>query len=263
MVISLGHSASHSLSFLQLPKPALSISLTIRTARVDVTESEIRDDAEARPGSFVRLTVEDTGEGMSEETLATVFEPFFTTKELGSGLGLAVVYGIVKKHDGWIRATSVPGEGSRFDILLPVAAGDLEDEDANAEPLSELRGEGQRVLLVEDEDSVRDLAQTILTSYGYEVVEARSCEEALERFHEAADSFDLLFSDVVLPDRDGLSLAEEIAGHRPDLPIVLTSGYTDDQSRWPLIREKAYPFLEKPYSVDGLLGVIKRAVTRG
>jgi PAS domain S-box-containing protein len=235
--------------------------ISIRTEQVTIDEEYCRVSPDASPGEFVCLSVADTGTGMDKETLAHAFEPFYTTKESGkgTGLGLPVVYGIVKQHNGWINVYSEPNHGTVFKVYLPVTIEDDKKSKEAAEQDAPV-GSGERILLVEDEDGLREFATEALTEHGYEVFAAASAGEALRTFHKEQGQFDVVFSDVVLPDRSGLEIASEVLMRDPDMPFLLTSGYTDQQAQWSEVCEKGLPFLQKPYSLRDLLNAINRVI---
>jgi len=236
--------------------------IRIRTKNRRLTEKGSRVIPGARPGSFVCLAIRDTGVGMSRDLLGRIFEPFFSTKHSveGAGLGLSMVYGIVRQHNGWVNVFSEPGKGSTFEIYLPVSDGRPEDGSAPPHAIRDLRGNGEGILLVEDEPGVREFAMTVLVESGYRVTGAETVREAMDIFRNGPDAFSLLFSDIVLPDATGLQLAEEIHTLKPDLRILLTSGYTDDRSRWDSIQRKRLSFLRKPYPVAALLQAVRDAL---
>ncbi len=213
---------------------------------------------EARAGRFVVLAVADTGSGIDAEQLPRIFEPFYTTKAAGkgTGLGLAVVYGIVKQHDGWIAVASEPGQGATFKVFLPATSAGAVTAVAATEKTVP-RGKGERILVVEDEELVRRLMEETLSAGGFEVFSAASVEEALALYQRLAGRVDLLVSDVVLPGhRNGLDLADALRREQPRLPVLLSSGYTDRRSRWPLIVERGFAFLQKPFSTTALLQAV-------
>ncbi|MHC4777039.1 MAG: PAS domain S-box protein [Planctomycetota bacterium] len=238
-------------------------TLSIRTDNVLLDESAGREHPDARAGDFVQMSVTDSGLGMDPETLEHIFEPFFTTKgpTHGTGLGLPVVYGIVQEHGGWIRIASKPREGTTFRILLP-GLFEVKPKGRITEPISlgSKEGGGKRILLVEDEDAVRGLAMEALGSANYEVTSVPTAGKALESFDEAGGSFDLVFTDVVLPDVNGIELAEKLLKKRPDLPVLLTSGYTERKSQLTDIKERGLPFLQKPYRLAELLKAVHEAI---
>ncbi|GMT47725.1 MAG: hypothetical protein IEMM0007_1291 [bacterium] len=239
-------------------------SLTIRTENVLLDEEQSNVILEARPGKFVCLSVEDTGAGMNKKTIQHIFEPFFTTKEAGkgTGLGLSVVYGIVKQHEGWINVSSKSGLGSTFRIYLPASSVKSEDEARKAYPVQKLQGSGERILLVEDEEGVRGFASEALRGSGYVVIEAVNVQEALDIFEREKGDFHLILSDVVLPDNSGLHLVDQLLSYKPDLQVLLSSGYTDQKSQWPLIREREFRFLQKPYALGDLLQAVKEVIEK-
>jgi PAS domain S-box-containing protein len=236
-------------------------TLHIETFHLTAGADFARRIPHAEAGDYVGITFSDTGCGMERSVMRRVFEPFFTTKEpgIGTGLGLSVVYGIVRKHNGWVEVDSTPDQGSKFTIYLPRAPLGVQPEEVRPSIPPTAKGSGERILLVEDNDGVRRFATLVLAEGGYDVVEATSAEEALELFD---DSISLVFSDVVLPGMNGVDLIEALKGRRQDLPVILTSGYADDRSRWPLIRERRFPFLQKPYNLDELLETVQKQLSR-
>ena len=237
--------------------------VVIRTENVVVDDFYCRTVPEARIGRFVRLSISDTGYGMNKETLKHVFEPFFTTKGMGkgTGLGLSVIYGIVMEHNGWINVYSEVGKGSVFKIYFPALQVDEIIEMEERLSLKEFFGSGERILVVEDESNVREFTKRALVKYGYKVFLGANAEESKEVFREEGGQFDLIFSDVVLPDGNGVDLIEDFLREKPDLNIILTSGYTENESNWSVISERGYPFLQKPFSLIELLRKIKTTIS--
>ncbi|MEI7850212.1 MAG: transporter substrate-binding domain-containing protein [Kiritimatiellales bacterium] len=230
--------------------------LTIATENITFAPQAITGMPEARPGSFVCLSATDTGCGMSREVKDHLFEPFFTTKAVGkgTGMGLSVVYGIVKQNKGWIHVDSKEGQGTTLKIYLPAYEAPATDNPTD-------RTRNDRILLVEDDAGMRNMFIQILESAGYKPVVAASAEEALELFKEQQGDFDLLFSDIVMPGKDGIELADLLRKESPGLPVVLCSGYQNQHDRWLLLESKGYHFLKKPVSVDGLLTAVYSALT--
>ncbi len=221
------------------------------------TKNEILDGKDGHK-EFVKLSVTDTGHGMSQEILDHIFDPFFTTKDIGkgTGLGLSVVYGIVKQHGGFIDVKSQKGKGTTFNVFF-VAAPDkakaLSGEDQD--PASGHKGKGERILLVEDEAAVRTVIQEALIENNYEVVSSKTIEEAWKAYLDKGP-FHLLIADIVLPDGSGFELAEELERVDPDLAILLMSGYADKRVKEDEIRKKGYAFFQKPFKVSRLLKAI-------
>ncbi|TIX50351.1 hybrid sensor histidine kinase/response regulator [Alteraurantiacibacter aquimixticola] len=231
-------------------------TLSFATRRVEAKDIRRMGSEIIPAGDYTVLIAEDTGGGIPTEVLGNIFEPFFTTKEQGkgTGLGLSTVYGIVKQSGGFIFASNTKGsdgrvKGARFTIYLPVHTM-TEDDVAKAEAEEEARNwsGGGRVLLVEDEDMVRAVAERALTRQGYDVVTASDGDEGLELV-KAGEEFDLVVSDVVMPSMDGPAMAREIRKLQPRLPILFMSGYAEEQLRNEIDIE-AMHFIAKPFSVQ-------------
>ena len=211
----------------------------------------------------VQLQVRDNDIGIRPGLLRRVFEPFVTTKRAygGTGLGLSTVYGIVRQHGGWIYTLSTPRMGTTFEVYLPAAGAEPVASAAESQELAAgQEGSGERILVVEDEESVRDLAATILRKNGYEVFEAPNVAEALRIYEQEDGKFDLVFSDVVLPDRSGVQLADELLERAPDIRLLMSSGHASHRSQWETIKNKGLPFLQKPYSLPSLLQMVRRTI---
>ncbi len=224
--------------------------LTIETANVELGADYVRTHVDAQPGPHVRLAVMDTGVGMDHETSTRIFEPFFTTKERGkgSGLGLAMVYGLIHQHGGHIVVHSAPTQGTRFDIYLPRTH---DQPVVAAEPARQIRANGREtILLVEDEEAVRQLAVEVLSRFGYRVVAAGSGEEAMRLLDAQRFKPDLLLSDVVMPGMSGNQLAEQLREKWTSLPIILMSGYTADVTLQG--SGDKVTFLQKPFTAAAL-----------
>ena len=237
--------------------------LTIATDKVTLTERDLIAFADGRPGEFIRLTVTDTGSGMTPEILTHIFEPFFTTKgpNKGTGLGLAVIYGIVKQHNGWIHVETQVGRGATFAIYLPAhLAGPEETAPVNSSAtMPPPQGHGEYILVVEDQAEVRHLSVRVLREAGYHVVTAKTAQSAQQFFKkEAPHYFDLVFSDVVLPDQNGIELAEKLLEQQPDIAILLCSGYTDERIHNKIMASKGIHFLQKPYTYAALLHLVRQ-----
>ncbi len=214
-------------------------------------------------GEFVRLVVSDTGTGIPAEDLTRIFEPFFTTKEVGqgTGLGLATVHGIVAQSGGHIWADSERGRGTRFTVLFP-ATTPPGGRDVAERPAMPVLRVSSRILVVEDEDSVRAIVARTLADEGYEVIEARHGREALARLEEHGATIALVLSDVVMPVMGGKELGERLARERPDLPLVWMSGYPRDAAFADGSAGLDYPFLQKPIPPEMLIQTVGDAIAQ-
>ncbi len=230
-------------------------TLRISTAQVErLEDTSLVPLLEVPPCPCVLLSVSDTGMGMDEPTKARIFEPFFTTKELGAGtgLGLATVFGIVKQSGGAIRVLSEPGEGATFEVYLPQGTETGKDSSTGPE-LSGAVGGSETILLVEDNDQVRQLIRRILENKGYQVFDTGSPPEALALFERHRSSIQLLLTDVVMPQLSGRQLAEKLLASCPELKVLYMSGYTEDVALRHGIVEASVAFLQKPVTPDALL----------
>jgi CheY-like chemotaxis protein len=238
-------------------------NLNVRTENRSLDREDCAAMTGARPGRFVCLSVTDTGIGMAEEVLRRVFEPFFSTKPgKGRGLSLSAAYGIVRQHAGWIVVDSSPRRGSTFRVFLPASMAEAEETGEESPPRESLQGDGERILVVEDERGVRSLITRVLRENGYIAREAESAEDAREVFEQGEESFDAVFCDVVLPDGTGTDLVDVLLARKPDLGVLLTSGYTDPQNQWDLVQSRGWSFLQKPYRLTRLLEAIRDALQR-
>ncbi|HEU4628759.1 MAG TPA: PAS domain S-box protein [Gemmatimonadaceae bacterium] len=237
--------------------------LLVETAETVLDEHDVRHAAaDLAPGRYVRLVVRDTGTGMDEATQARVFDPFFTTKEpgKGTGLGLATVYGIVSQSGGGIWVESAPGYGTTFEICLPVhrATGEGPAVRRSGESaVDDCRRGSETVLLVEDDASVRRLVRRLLAREGYTVVEARHGAHALEVAAAGSQPFDLVITDMVMPEMSGRALVERLAADRPALRAIFMSGYTDDPRLQRGLPVSDAAFIPKPFTSEALLRVVR------
>ena len=238
--------------------------LRIDLSRVEVAPGEEAPVAGMPPGEWVCLAVSDTGMGMAKEVRARLFEPFFTTKPRGrgTGLGLAQVYGIVKQHEGHINVETEVGEGTTFRIYLPAcgmeAMEDVRAEKASAPP----QGKGETILLVEDEEKLREVGQGILESLGYRVLTAANGREALAA-HRSAQRVDLLLTDLVMPEMGGKRLFRELRKITPALKALVITGYIAQEDLEGLREEGFLDVVHKPFDVDTLATVVRRALDVG
>jgi two-component system, cell cycle sensor histidine kinase and response regulator CckA len=227
-------------------------TLTIQTQATVVDGSHRREQQFIRPGNYVVLSVSDTGMGMDKETQSRIFEPFFTTKEKGkgTGLGLSTVYGIVKQSGGYVMVQSEKGQGSTFQIYLPQVDGRADDNSSPAPDAA--RGGSETVLLVEDEDSVRQLVRDTLEAKGYSVLEAKSGEDGLETAARHRGTIQLVITDVVMPGMGGRELVKKLAETNPATKVLYLSGYTEDTIVSDGSIESGTAFLQKPFSLQNL-----------
>ena len=226
--------------------------LTLGTANVDLDHAFARRNAGARAGAYVLLSVGDTGTGMDPETQSHIFEPFFTTKEMGkgTGLGLATVYGIVKQNNGYIEVESAPGRGACFRVYLPRVqdrAEALRARESTAPPQG-----SETILVVEDEDLVRQVVREALRSFGYTVLETGDAEEGARICKSHAGPIHLLMTDVIMPKMNGRALAKRLTLQRPDLKVLYMSGYTDSAIVQHGVLEPGVSFLQKPFALTAL-----------
>ena len=235
--------------------------LIIETANYEFAETDINHHIEMAPGPYVMLAVSDTGMGMDKKTLEHIFEPFFTTKEMGkgTGLGLSTVYGIIRQSGGTIWAYSEPGRGTTFKIYMPCVA----DTDAYIEvdaPITEQLTGTETILIVEDEDVVREPAMQILKLQGYQVMEAADAEEAIHICESYKDEIHLVISDVVMPNLSGRQLVERLYRLRPSIKVLYISGYTDDAIIHHGIVGGEMPFLQKPFTHNALARKVREVL---
>jgi len=237
--------------------------LSVRTYTVEVDAREAGLNPEAHPGSFVCLTVEDTGCGMDADTLNRVFEPFFTTKPVGkgTGMGMAMAYGIVKQHEGWIRVHSRVGCGTIFQIYLPMSEKPIEPRPEPTLPPELPRGT-ETVLMVEDDPALLAMGRNVLHAAGYKVFHASSGNEAMKVWSVNRDKIDLLFSDIVMPEGlDGRKLAEKLKAEKPGLKVLLTTGHHYKLKEQTSALNTAL-FISKPFSAGALLRTVRLCLDR-
>jgi len=227
---------------------------------------EVRDDGNGSKAAncpagknYVKLTVSDSGHGISPTVIDRIFDPFFTTKPPGegTGLGLSVVYGIVKDQGGWIDVHSSPGRGAAFEVFLPeaVSGGSSNEIRSGGEP-----GGHERILFVDDEELVVQLGEKMLKSLGYEVTSRYGSVEALDTVRVEPRKYDLVITDMTMPDMTGLRLAEQIHGMRPELPVILCTGYSELVNEAVVGQYGIRCFMTKPYSRADLAAAVRRAL---
>jgi PAS domain S-box-containing protein len=231
--------------------------LTLTTVRVEIDEAARSRNSEAQLGPYICLAVKDTGYGMDEATVARIFEPFFTTKEpgKGTGMGLATVYGVLKQHGGWLEVDSAPRHGTTIRAFFPISVDAVAPiSTRNEEPSVESGPNGGiTILVVEDEDMLREFVGDALTALGYRVLSAENGRAALDVWAAHRDEIDLLLTDVVMPESvSGRQLAHKLIMDKPDLKVIFTSGYCAELFGSEFEREKEHVFLAKPYLPDRL-----------
>jgi len=245
-------------------------TLTVRTERVHISESESEGHAELLPSRYVRFLVTDTGEGIPQEVQDRIFEPFFTTKEVGSGtgLGLAMAYGVVQQSGGLLSFHTEKNHGTTFRIYLPLSEeDDMNQVDHKQETIkqetkfrSELQGSGELILLAEDDMLVSEVGRRMLLRAGYEVLTAADGEEALEMFVANADQLGLLLMDVCMPKLTGREVLEHIRRLHSPVPICFCTGYDPEASQSKTLQEMGCHVIEKPFDEKRLLTAVKEAI---
>jgi CheY-like chemotaxis protein len=234
-------------------------TLSVTLAPEDINSHSAANYPDLNPGPYVKLTVSDTGYGMDRSTIERIFDPYFTTKEIdmGTGLGLAVVHGIVKSYGGKIIAFSQPGKGTTFDIFFPGILDPVEDK---SEEFRDLPGGHERILFIDDEKILVDLGRELLQKLGYQVESTTRPDRALEIFREGPDRFDLVITDLTMPQLTGDQLAEKLRQIRANIPIILCTGYNEkisgDQAEVLGIRA----IEKKPLVIRELAATIRRVM---
>jgi CheY-like chemotaxis protein len=241
-------------------------NISISTGHVLLDDEFVRQHHGMVPGSYILLAFTDTGSGMNDDTLRHIYEPFFTTKAVGhgTGLGLATVYGIIKQHEGYIEARSRVGKGTTFSIYLPATV----EESAVAEELQPVslgrtsRTDTDTILLVEDNQMVREMVVDLLELSGFMVLAADSPMQAqdLEREHDG--TIDLMVTDVIMPEMNGMELYEILQVKRPGMPVLYISGYTSDVIIHDGTLEEEVTFLKKPFTAEEFMERIRRTLSK-
>ncbi len=225
----------------------------VLTIEVTASNLVVRDGTypNAKPGKYVVLTVSDTGAGIDEETIKNIFEPFFTTysSEEKKGLGLCVVYGIVKQHGGFVDVSSKPGQGTQFKVYLPLVSEWIKAEKA---PSQEVVGGSETILIAEDEAALRDITAHILKTLGYKVFSASDGVEAVALFKENAQEIDIVVLDVAMPGMNGRETYREIQAIQAGIPVLFMTGYSLDSVQTNFIREEGFDVIQKPFTLASL-----------
>jgi CheY-like chemotaxis protein len=236
--------------------------LTIETKCHVLDEKHRRTRPELSPGRYVVLAVADTGHGMDKTTLENIFDPFFTTKEVGkgTGLGLAMVYGIVKSHHGHITCASGPGEGATFKICFPALEQFVESPSSTVAGPAELCRGSETILLVDDDDPVRDLGGKVLGMSGYTVITASDGESALQIYREEKERIDLVILDLIMPGMGGAKCLQKLLEMAPLAKVVIASGYSGNGQLEGAEEIGAKAFINKPYEVQQMLRVVREVL---
>jgi CheY-like chemotaxis protein/two-component sensor histidine kinase len=239
-------------------------TFTITVGEVRLDDEYINAHGYGRPGTYALVTISDSGKGMDSETRLRIFEPFFTTKELGkgTGLGLAVVYGIVKQHEGYVNVYSEPGKGTTFRIYLPEISASVREGDETPEEEPPMRGT-ETILLAEDDKPVRNLVKTVLEEYGYKVIAAVDGEDAVNKYRENRDKIELLLFDLIMPKKTGKEAYDEIGKIKPDIKIIYSSGYAPDIIRQRALVHDQVTVAFKPLSPKDLLKKVRSVLDGG
>ena len=237
--------------------------LTIQTAITDVDSSFINLHGFGELGRYATISIADTGTGMDDATRQRIFEPYFTTKELGrgTGLGLSIAFGIVKQHKGFLECLSETGKGTTFRVYLPIASTEAEKEWQNKETSHAMEGTGT-ILVAEDDPSVRKLVTHVLSSYGYEVIDAVDGEDAVIKFRNNRDRIQLLLLDVIMPRKNGKEAYEDIRAMQPDIKAIFVTGYAKDLVNERHFLDNGPEFLQKPVPPKELLRKIREVLDR-
>jgi CheY-like chemotaxis protein len=239
-------------------------NLTISLEPVTLGNDFVRNHGYGTPGRYALLTVSDTGAGMDKDTCKKIFEPFFTTKEVGkgTGLGLAVVYGIIKQHEGFINVYSEPGIGTTFKIYLPLIKSEVRE--AEIAPVKDILTKGtETILLAEDDLSVRSLISKILKQEGYTVIEAVDGKDAVKKFMENRETIQLLVTDLIMPKMNGKEAYDEMKAWRPELKAIFESGYAPDAIRQKMPLDIGVTLMSKPITPYALLKKVRSILDEG
>lgn len=235
--------------------------LIIKTENVILNEELCRIHPDAHPWVYALLTVSDNGHGMDEKTLGHIFEPFFTTKKIGkgTGLGLAMVYGIVKSHRGFISCSSQPGEGTTFKVYLPTVEQDMEMVQEN-KIIAPVTGGKEKILLVDDEDVIRDLGIQLLGESGYTVFTAPDGETALELYRKEQEQIDLVILDLLMPGMGGMKCLDELLTINPEARVLISTGYSIDGTTKETVQARTSGCISKPFDREQILNVIREVL---
>jgi len=237
--------------------------LLFETDTIRMDEDYIKTHGYGNPGPYALLAVTDSGCGMDEETRKRIFEPFFTTKETGkgTGLGLAMVYGIIKQHNGYINVYSEPRRGTTFKIYLPLIKSEVWEKGKVA-PVAYCTGGTERVLVAEDDKEIRELTRDVLERFGYTVITAEDGEDAIDKFSGSKDDIQVMLLDVMMPKKNGREVYEKISTIKPDIKVIFLSGYTGNILHKKGILSQKFDFIQKPIAPKVLLAKIREVLDR-
>ena len=233
----------------------------IKTNWVELNDEFIKTHGYGKTGSYAEISVTDTGIGMDQQTREKIFDPFFTTKEQGkgTGLGMAIVYGIIKNHNGYVNVDSEVGRGTQFKILLPIARTvTAENKKKQESPL--FKGGTETVLIAEDDPGIRDLITTILTEHGYNVISAADGEEAISQFRNNKEKVALVMLDGIMPKKSGKEVFHEIKILQPEVKVIFMSGYSENMLDFAEVKEKGVHFLQKPVLPSNILRKVREVL---
>jgi len=237
--------------------------LTLKTYNTYLEERFFPTGERSRPGYYVAVSVSDTGTGMSEAIKQRIFEPFFTTKERGkgTGLGLSMVYGIVRNHGGYIDVSSKLGQGTTFTIYLPVTIKG-EQKQIKKEEGERLVGGNETILLIDDEEVIRELGKEILEKNGYKVLLAKDGEEGISVYQANKDQIDLVILDMIMPKKAGTEVFKALKSINPNVRVLLATGYSLNEQAQEILRNGALDFIQKPYQINDLLKIIRKVLDK-
>jgi nitrogen-specific signal transduction histidine kinase/CheY-like chemotaxis protein len=236
--------------------------LTVKLNEIHITPEDIGSDSYIRPGSYALLEIHDTGHGMTPNVLEKAFDPYFTTKEIGkgTGFGLALVKAIVEAHEGYIQVHSSPGKGARFDIYLPCRKKPNEKQETDIKETA-VQGGSEHIMIVDDEESIRMAISEFLEDYGYRTTVFENGAQALAAFKENPEKYDLVFTDMTMPEMTGDILVKKLLKIRNDIPIILCTGYSEKIDESKALKAGVKFFIQKPVSNRKLDETIRKALS--
>jgi PAS domain S-box-containing protein len=237
-------------------------SILINTSSETITEETRKMHPNARPGEYLKISIKDDGKGMNSEELEHIFDPFFTSKDMGhgSGLGLAVVYGIIKNHDGFISTSSIPGKGTEVAVYLPVPEMEEEQVPCEIDEIVPAASDGETILLVEDDHLLRQLGHDMLKLNGYNIVTAENGEEALEFYNKNWKDVDLVILDLIMPGMGGKKCLGKMRKINKEAKVLVTSGMAFDKPQKDVMKAGASGFITKPYEMRQIVEVVRKTI---